>query len=221
MPPELTNAPLFPFAVLFGVLGAVLVIAAIISFVQLRLPQSGYRMVAGLLLLALGSLAGTISVGMMGYRALTREDVAARIVVKPAGPQRFIATFRFADGREATYDLAGDEIYVDAHILKWHSYANMIGLHTAYELDRVAGRYHAIKDEREAMRTVHALSRGKPVDLYATAPAPRVPRAGVRRRVRLGDLRPGDASRRARAARLHHRSAHARSKAQETVNRDS
>ena len=167
MPPELTNAPLFPFAVLFGVLGAVLVIAAIISFVQLRLPQSGYRMVAGLLLLALGSLAGTISVGMMGYRALTREDVAARIVVRPTGPQRFIATFRFADGREATYDLAGDEIYVDAHILKWHSYANMIGLHTAYELDRVAGRYHAIKDEREAMRTVHALAHDKPVDLYA------------------------------------------------------
>jgi hypothetical protein len=121
----------------------------------------------GLLLLALGSLAGTISVGMMGYRALTREDVAARIVVKPAGPKRFIATFHFPDGREATYELSGDEIYVDAHILKWHPYANMIGLHTAYEIDRVAGRYHAIKDEREAARTVHALARDKPVDLYA------------------------------------------------------
>jgi len=52
MPPELTNAPLFPFAVVFGVLGVILVIAAIVSFVQLRLPQSGYRLVAGLLLLA-------------------------------------------------------------------------------------------------------------------------------------------------------------------------
>ena len=166
MPPELTNAPLFPFAALFGVLGVVLVVAAIVSFVQMRLLPSAIRMVAGLLLLALGTLAGTISVGMMGYRALTREDVAARIVVKPAGPQRFTATFRFADGREATYELAGDEIYVDAHILKWHPYANMIGLHTAYEIDRVAGRYHAIKDEREAMRTVHALARNKPVDLY-------------------------------------------------------
>ena len=167
MPPELTNAPLFPFAVLFGVLGLVLVVAAIISFVQLRLPQSVFRLLVGLLLLALGSLAGTISVGMMGYRALTREDLAARIVVKPAGPQRFIATFHFPDGREAAYELAGDEIYVDAHILKWHPYANMIGLHTAYEIDRVAGRYHAIKDEREAPRTVHALARDKTVDLYA------------------------------------------------------
>jgi hypothetical protein len=93
--------------------------------------------------------------------------VAAHIVVKPTGKQRFMATFRFPDGREATYELAGDEIYVDAHILKWHPYANLIGLHTAYEIDRVAGRYHAVKDEREAMRTVHALARDKPVDLYA------------------------------------------------------
>jgi hypothetical protein len=167
MQPALTDAPLFPFAVLFGALGVVVVIAAVVSFIQLRLPQSGYRMLAGLFLLTLGALAGTISVGMLGYRALTREEVAARIAVKPAGPQRFLATFKFPDGREATYDLAGDEIYVDAHILKWSPYANMIGLHTAYEIDRVAGRYHKIKDERAAMRTVHALGQDKAIDLYA------------------------------------------------------
>jgi hypothetical protein len=167
MQPALTDAPLFPFAVLFGALGIVVVIAAVVSFIQLRLPQSGYRMLAGLFLLTLGALAGTISVGMLGYRALTREEVAARIAVKPAGPQRFLATFKFPDGREATYDLAGDEIYVDAHILKWSPYANMIGLHTAYEIDRVAGRYHKIKDERDAMRTVHALGQDKAIDLYA------------------------------------------------------
>ena len=167
MPPELTNAPLFPFAVLFGVLGILVVIAALYSFFTLKIPQAGIRMAVGLFLLALGTIAGMISVGMMGYRAFTREDVAAYILVKPAGKQRFLATFRFADGREATYDLAGDAIYVDAHILKWHPYANMIGLHTAYEIDRVSGRYHSIKDERDAMRTVHSLGRDKPVDLYS------------------------------------------------------
>lgn len=164
---ELTDAPLFLLAAIFGVLGVLLILAGIGSFIYLQLKQSAIRVVAGLLLLALGTLAGTISVGMMGYRALTREDVAANIAVKPTGKQRFMATFRFPDGRESTYELAGDEIYVDAHILKWHPYANLIGLHTAYEIDRVAGRYHAVKDEREAVRTVHALARDKPVDLYA------------------------------------------------------
>ncbi len=89
---------------------------------------------------------------MLGYRALTREDIAAHITVKPDGPQRFTAMFRFPEGREANSNSLGDEIYVDAHILKWHAYANMIGLHTAYELDRVAGRYHDVKDERDARR---------------------------------------------------------------------
>ena len=99
MPPELTNAPLFPFAVLFGVLGILVVIAALYSFFTLKIPQSAIRMAVGLFLLALGTIAGAISVGMMGYRAFTREDVAAHIMVKPAGKQRFLATFRFADGR--------------------------------------------------------------------------------------------------------------------------
>jgi hypothetical protein len=166
MLPELANAPLFPFAVIFGVLGVLLVFFGILSFWYLQFTQSAVRIFGGLLLLSLGALAGTISAGMIGYRALTREDVAARIAVKPDGEKRFTATFRFPDGRQATYQLAGDEIYVDAHIIKWHPYANMIGLHTAYELDRVAGRYHDIKDEKGAARTVHPLAREKPIDLY-------------------------------------------------------
>ena len=37
-------------------------------------------------------IGGAIGVGMQGYRALTREDLAARIVVQPIGPQMFSAT---------------------------------------------------------------------------------------------------------------------------------
>ena len=163
---ELSGAPLFPFAVIFGVLGVLLVFFGILSFWYLQFTQSAVRIFGGLLLLSLGALAGTISVGMLGYRALTREDLAAHIAVKPEGAKRFTATLRFPDGRQATYQLAGDEIYVDAHIIKWHPYANMIGLHTAYELDRVAGRYHDVKEEQSAARTVYALAREKPLNLY-------------------------------------------------------
>lgn len=167
MPPELLESPLFIAAAVLGTVGVVLVVLGIAALLRLRPLRFALRTLLGLLLLALGALSGTIAVGIQGYRALTREDLAARIVVKPAGPQRFTATFRFPDGREATYELAGDEIYVDAHILKWHPYANWAGLHTAYELDRVTGRYHAIGDERAAQRTVHALHRDRPVDLFA------------------------------------------------------
>jgi hypothetical protein len=67
------------------------------------------RSLLGLLLISLGSLAGAVALGTQGYHALTREDVAGRIVVQPSGAQRFTATLRYPDGREAAYDVAGDE----------------------------------------------------------------------------------------------------------------
>ena len=158
---------LFLFAaVALGTLGAILVCNGIAALARARPLRFAVRALAGLLLVSLGVLAGAVAAGIHGYRALTREDVAARLSVRPAGPQRFTAAIRYPDGREATYELAGDEIYVDAHILKWKPLANMLGLHTAYELDRIAGRYRGIELERSAARTVHALGRERAVDLF-------------------------------------------------------
>ncbi len=164
--PELSTSPFLLAAIALGALGAILVVAGIASLVRARPLRFALRMLSGLLLLSLGALAGTVAIGTQGYRALTREDLAARLTVRPAGAQRFAVTVRFPDGRQVAFDLAGDEIYVDAHILKWKPLANVLGLHTAYELDRVAGRYRAIEQERSAVRTVYSLSQTKPVDLF-------------------------------------------------------
>jgi hypothetical protein len=167
MPSELTTSPLFLAAALLAACGVIATVAGIVALAKARPLRFALRTLAGLLLLALGALAGAIAVGIQGYQELTREDVAARIVVRPTGAQHFTATVHFADGRVATFELAGDEIYVDAHILKWKPRMNVLGLHTAYELDRVAGRYHGIEQERSAARTVYPLSRDKPVDLFS------------------------------------------------------
>src|SRR5688500_10030136 len=167
MQADLFTSPLFLTAATIGVLAVVLLLLALNALVRLRFLSFGLRTLVGLLLLAVGGLVGAVAVGVHGYRALTHEEVAARITVTPTGKQRFNATIRYPDGRVGTYAIAGDEIYVDAHILKWKPYANWIGLHTGYELDRVAGRYHGVKDEQNAERTVHALSRERMVDLYS------------------------------------------------------
>ena len=99
MPPELLDTPLFLAAIALGALGALLLLAGLMSFFRLHLMAFAYRTLFGLLLLALGGFAGTVAIGIQGYRALTREDLAARISVKPTGPQRFSATFRFPNGR--------------------------------------------------------------------------------------------------------------------------
>ena len=63
--------------------------------------------------------------------------------------------------------LRGDELYVDARILKWTPLANVLGLHTGFELDRVSGRYVDLDDEQELPRTVFSLVPERPVDLFS------------------------------------------------------
>ena len=131
-----------------------------------ELFSSAFRFLLALLALSSAGLLGMIVIGTAGYRALTYEEIAAVVKTEPTGAKQFTANFRFPDGREASYRLAGDALYVDAHILKWKPIVNILGLHTAYELDRVAGRYMDLKEEREGIRTVFLLSRDKPVDIF-------------------------------------------------------
>jgi hypothetical protein len=159
-------SPLVIAAVVLGILGFVLIGAGITALFRVRPLRFALRTLSGLLLLTLGALAGTVGIGLIGYRALTREEIAARVLVKPTGRQQFTATFEIPDRPAMTFDLAGDEIYVDAHILKWTPLANMLGLHTSYELDRVEGRYIDIEQERSAGRTIYPLAEARPVDLF-------------------------------------------------------
>ena len=152
------------------------VAAALLSFVLLLAGLAFYRnrrplgaslgLLFATLLLSLAALSATLAVSTQGYRALTREEIVALVATEPTGEQRFSARFVFPDGREETFALSGDELYVDAHILKWKPLANLLGLHTSYELDRVAGRYSELEDERQEARTVHSLAASKPLDLF-------------------------------------------------------
>ncbi len=118
------------------------------------------------LMLVLALLFATISVSLKGYKALTHEELAASVEIQPVSEQKFVAHFTFPDKTEYKFELSGDELYVDAHILKWKSFANLFGLHTFYELDRVAGRYSDIEEETSKDRTVFSLGKEKIVNIF-------------------------------------------------------
>jgi len=157
--------------VLLTVVSAVLsILFLIITFKAIRKKKvisSTIRLLCALLCLSFALLFGTISIAVQGYRALTHEEIAAIVRTEPLGTKSFMAYFKFPDGKEASYKLAGDALFVDAHILKWKPIVNLLGLHTAYELDRVMGRYLDIKDELSSPRTVYSISRNKALNLFA------------------------------------------------------
>ncbi len=149
-----------------GVLSLIFSIAAIGALRRKKLLKSALRILLTAFFLSLAALFGTITIATVGYRALTYEETAATVRIEPLGAKSFMAHFIFPDGRRASYHLAGDELYVDAHILKWKPFVNIMGLHTTYELDRVTGRYIDVKDELLSPRTVFILSQDKPLNMF-------------------------------------------------------
>lgn len=163
---QLIDSPISIVALVLLILGTLLIVTGIVALVRAQVGSFILQVITGLLIFSLGATSGLIAVGIQGYQALTREETVASITVAPVAPQRFNARFKFADGRTSNYVIAGDEIYVDAHILKWQPIANIMGLHTSYELDRVGGRYREIEQERSAERTLYPLKQDKPVNLF-------------------------------------------------------
>src|SRR2546421_5692973 len=151
------------------ILGVVSCRSGVAALRARRWVGGALRGLAGLLLVALAGLAAAITIGLRAYRALTLEVLAATVTTEPVGPQRFRATILLPDKRLAMYDLAGDALYMDAHILKWHPWVNLLGLHTSYELDRVAGRYNEVSDERGKPHTAYELARPAGIDLFSIA----------------------------------------------------
>ena len=125
---------------------------------KLRLISAASRLLSFLIFsLVTGSLS-IIILGTEGYQALTKEEKVARVVISPAQEQTFQARLIFLDGSEQVFSLKGDEFVIDAYVLKWKAWTNLLGLHTAYRLDRITGRYQSIEDEKSKPRSVFAIT---------------------------------------------------------------
>lgn len=126
---------------------------------------------------AVGTVAGFAALAGMNvqtYARLTYEEPVATISLQQVGPQHFSAqldlpaTEASPDGTHGTYDLYGDEWRVEARVLKWKPWANVLGLDTQYQLDRLSGRYISTQDELNARRSAYDLRpTGDPVDLWS------------------------------------------------------
>ena len=131
------------------------------------------RFVGGLLgggvgaaLMAAATIASLLALDVQTYARLTYERPVATIQTRQLGPQYFEATV-IQPGRgenlpAATnlYPLHGDEWRIEAQVLKWKPWANVLGLDAQYRLDRLSGRYRSIDQELNDERSVHPLSGG-------------------------------------------------------------
>jgi hypothetical protein len=121
---------------------------------------------AAVLLLVCASL-GLVGSNLLTYQRLSHEQLAGELRLSSAGERAFNAVLRYPNGEHADFALRGDEWQVDARILKWHAFANLLGFDTAYRLERISGRYTRIEDERALPRTVYDLAPPGQFDVWS------------------------------------------------------
>jgi hypothetical protein len=152
---------------LVAFLSALLVLNGLVSLFSGR-PFSGiFKIVGGGIFLWAAMAAALLALNVQTYGRLTYERPVATIQLRKLAPQYFEVTViqppaaEGEPGRVAVYPVNGDDWRVEAQVLKWKPWANVLGLNTQYRLDRLSGRYENIEQERTGARSVHALSGGE------------------------------------------------------------
>ena len=150
--------------VVCALLGLLFLFAALRRLRRRRLMGGMAHGAAALVLLLAAACAALVGASLRSYQRLSYEQPAGELQFARVGEREFNATLAYPNGERANFALRGDEWQVDARVLKWHAFANLVGFDTAYRLERISGRYTRIEDERTLSRTVYDLNPPGRVD---------------------------------------------------------
>jgi hypothetical protein len=150
--------------VVCALLGLLFLFAALRRLRRRRLMGGMAHGAAALVLLLAAACAALVGANLRSYQRLSYEQPAGELQFAKVGEREFNATLAYPNGERANFALRGDEWQVDARVLKWHAFANLVGFDTAYRLERISGRYTRIEDERTLSRTVYDLNPPGRVD---------------------------------------------------------
>ncbi len=106
---------------------------------------------------------------LYNYHRLTYERLLADVHIKSVGAQRYQLTLTLPQKKPEQFDIRGDDWQIDARVLKWHSYANLLGLDLLYQFERLSGRFRDISQENSAQRSVYSLNVEYPIDIWQLA----------------------------------------------------
>ena len=151
-----------------AIIGGLILIGGLASLFKGRFFGGIFGTAGGGALVAAALGAALLGQNVQTYARLTDERPVATLAIRQLAPQYFEATVTQparddVPARTAVYPMNGDEWRMEAQVLKWKPWANVVGVDAQYRLDRLSGRYQNIEQERTGARSVHALAGGEVV----------------------------------------------------------
>jgi hypothetical protein len=152
--------------ILFALVGILCLFAAVRRIRRRRVFGGVLIGATALVLILLSVVAALIAANLLTYQRLSFEQPACELQLTRTGDREFNAVLTYPSGEHANFALRGDEWQIDARVLKWHAFANLVGFDSAYRLDRIGGRYTNLEDERSQPRSVYSLNQPQRIDLW-------------------------------------------------------
>ena len=97
------------------------------------------------------------------YQRLTYETDIAEVLTRKLARQKYqlVLIYPQSAGQNDEpeyYSVYGDEWQLDTRVIKWKGWANIIGLDSYYQLDRLSGRYANIEQANTSPPSAHQLT---------------------------------------------------------------
>jgi hypothetical protein len=150
--------------VVCALLGLLFFFAAVRRLRRRRLMGGMAHGAAALVLILAAACTALVGANLRSYQRLSYEQPAGELQFARVADREFNATLTYPNGERANFALHGDEWQVDARVLKWRAFANLVGFDAAYRLERISGRYTRVEDERTLSRTVYDLNAPGRID---------------------------------------------------------
>ncbi|MBL1142670.1 MAG: cation/multidrug efflux pump [Proteobacteria bacterium] len=148
-------------------LSVILFILASKHFLRGKPLTASFQGLSGLSLMLAGLLFLSIAINLFSYDRLTYEQSIAELKFNQLDDQQFEVEITYKNQDEADIFLInGDEWQMDARIIKWKGWTQLLGLNAQYRLERIGGRYSDIEEELAKPRTAHALGAKDEVDYW-------------------------------------------------------
>mgnify|MGYP007077403415 CR=1 FL=1 len=161
------SEPLLGVVVILLLLGLVLLLLSLRRLFKKRIISGGLQALSGTSLSLAGLLLLSVAMNFYSYDRLTHEQTVAELKFKQIDQQVYQLDILYPDSdRPDSFTIHGDEWQVDARIIKWKGWAQLLGLDAQYRLERVSGRYDDIEQERQQTRSVYSLAPDQKPDYW-------------------------------------------------------
>lgn len=130
---------------LCGLIGLMFVFGGLGRLFKLKPFSGGFRFLFGVSFLGVAGIVALVGLNLQTYKRLTYERPVAVLTFTASGaPENYSVAMIYPGGEQEIHALAGDEWELNARVVKFKSFSNLLGFDSVYKLDRLYGRYEDV-----------------------------------------------------------------------------